>query len=55
MSTYNSPEALRKLLEKYFEIPEFYDGEIDQTKTGGQDLWIVKKLPITNSFSMLLE
>jgi SAM-dependent methyltransferase len=47
MSTYNSPEALEKLLEKYFEILEFHDGEIDQSKTGGQDLWIVKKLPLT--------
>jgi hypothetical protein len=45
MSTYNSQEALTKILEKYFKILEFYDGEIHPTKTGGQDLWIVKKLP----------
>ena len=43
MSTYNSPEILRKIFEKYFEILEFHNGEIYQTKTGGQDLWIVKK------------
>ena len=43
MSTYNSPAILRKIFEKYFEILEFHNGEIDQTKTGGQDLWIVKK------------
>ncbi len=44
MSTYNSHAALSKLLEKYFEILEFHDGTVDQTKTGGQDLWIVRKL-----------
>lgn len=43
-STYNNPVMLRKLLEKYFGILEFHDGEADLTKTGGQDLWIVKKI-----------
>ena len=43
MSTYNSEASVIKLLKPYFEILEFHDGAIDQTKTGGQDLWIVKK------------
>jgi ubiquinone/menaquinone biosynthesis C-methylase UbiE len=44
MSTYNSEEAFRKLLYPYFEILEFHDGSKDKSKTGGQDLWIVRKL-----------
>jgi SAM-dependent methyltransferase len=43
MSTYNSPESFRKLLITHFEILEYYDGSIDMSKAGGQDLWIVKK------------
>ncbi len=43
MSTYNSPNNFKKIVEKYFEILEFHDGELDYEKIGGQDLWIVKK------------
>jgi ubiquinone/menaquinone biosynthesis C-methylase UbiE len=43
MSTYNSPGIFRQLLEKYFCILEFHAGRDDPSKTGGQDLWIVKK------------
>jgi ubiquinone/menaquinone biosynthesis C-methylase UbiE len=45
MSTYNDPESFRKLLEDHFEILEFHDGATDQTKMGGQDLWIARKKP----------
>lgn len=44
MSTYNSELSFRKLLQPYFEVLEFYDGSIDQSRTGGQDLWIVRKI-----------
>lgn len=43
MSTYNSALSFRKLLQPYFEVLEFYDGSIDSSRTGGQDLWIVRK------------
>jgi ubiquinone/menaquinone biosynthesis C-methylase UbiE len=43
MSTYNEPEFFKNLLEKYFEVLEFHAGEVDQSKVGGQDLWIVRK------------
>lgn len=46
MSTYNSAANFRRLLQPYFEILEFHDGATDHTKTGGQDLWIVIKLPV---------
>lgn len=47
MSTYNAPEALKKVIEKYFSILEFHAGEADRSKIGGQDLWLVKKKPKT--------
>ena len=43
MSTYNQPNNFKKIVEKYFEILEFHDGELEYEKIGGQDLWIVKK------------
>ena len=43
MSTYHTAEGFKNLLLPYFEILEFYDASIDSSKTGGQDLWIVKK------------
>jgi len=43
MSTYNEPRFFKNLLEKYFEVLEFHAGEVDQSKVGGQDLWIVRK------------
>ena len=44
MSTYNTELSFRKLLQPYFEVLEFFDGSIDQSRTGGQDLWIVRKI-----------
>jgi len=44
MTTYNSEDVLRSLLQPYFEILEFYDGASNQAKNGGQDLWIVRKI-----------
>jgi ubiquinone/menaquinone biosynthesis C-methylase UbiE len=43
MSTYNSAEAFRKIVEKYFTVLDFYDGEMNKDKTGRQDVWIVRK------------
>lgn len=47
MSTYNSEAIFRKQLQPYFEVLEFHDGAADLRKTGGQDLWIVRKLPVS--------
>ena len=43
MSTYNSAAAFRNLLQPYFDVLEFHDGALDQSRTGGQDQWIVRK------------
>ncbi|HMH24903.1 MAG TPA: class I SAM-dependent methyltransferase [Puia sp.] len=43
MTTYNSAGSFRSQLQPYFEILEFHDGASDPTRTGGQDLWIVRK------------
>jgi len=50
MSTYNSPTNFRELLQPYFEVLEYYDGAADPKRIGGQDLWIVKKLPVISDF-----
>jgi ubiquinone/menaquinone biosynthesis C-methylase UbiE len=44
MSTYNSVNATRRVIENYFQVLELHEGAIDKHKTGGQDLWIVKKV-----------
>jgi hypothetical protein len=43
MSTYNNPSKFKEIVEKYFIILEYFDGESNYSKLGGQDLWIVKK------------
>lgn len=43
MSTYHLPEKWGSVLEKYFEILEYYDGEKNPKKAGKQDLWILRK------------
>jgi len=43
MSTYHLPEKWRVVLEEYFEILEYYDGEKYPNKAGKQDLWILRK------------
>ena len=43
MSTYNISSAFKQMIEKKFDILEFYEGEKHPEKIGGQDLWIVKK------------
>jgi len=44
MTSYNEYENFKNIIQKYFEILEYYNGEEYPDKTGGQDLWIVKKL-----------
>lgn len=46
MSTYNTAKAFRSLLQHYFDILEFHEGTSNLTKMGGQDLWIVRKVPV---------
>lgn len=43
MSTYNLSNKFKLIIEKYFDLLEFYDGEKHPEKLGGQDLWIVRK------------
>jgi ubiquinone/menaquinone biosynthesis C-methylase UbiE len=43
MSTYNEPNHLKKLLSPFFEVLEYVNGNENETKIGGQDLWIVKR------------
>ena len=43
MSTYNKYENLKIIIQKHFEILEFYSGDKYPEKIGGQDLWIVRK------------
>jgi SAM-dependent methyltransferase len=43
MSSYNSYESFKILVEDYFEILEYYSGAEYPEKVGGQDLWIVRK------------
>jgi len=43
MTSYNLPDKFRELLQKHFDMLEFWDGNKDPSKTGGQDLWIVRK------------
>jgi SAM-dependent methyltransferase len=43
MTTYNSYENFKIIVEDYFDILEYYHGEEHLQKVGGQDLWIVRK------------
>ncbi len=43
MSTYTVADVFRGKLLPYFDILEFHSGHLDLSKTGGQDLWIVRK------------
>jgi ubiquinone/menaquinone biosynthesis C-methylase UbiE len=43
MSSYNSYESFKIIVENYFEILEYYSGAEYPEKVGGQDLWIVRK------------
>jgi ubiquinone/menaquinone biosynthesis C-methylase UbiE len=43
MTTYNVFEYFKTKVEVYFHILEFYDGQQNPNKVGGQDLWIVQK------------
>lgn len=43
MSTYNTSEGFRELIEKKFSILEYYAGTEHVEKAGGQDLWIVQR------------
>ncbi|CAN5827762.1 hypothetical protein BH11BAC3_BH11BAC3_14900 [soil metagenome] len=43
-NTYNNAANFKIVIAKYFEIIEFFDGEIFPEKFGGQDVWIVRKI-----------
>jgi ubiquinone/menaquinone biosynthesis C-methylase UbiE len=43
MSTCNKANFLKNIVEKYFNILEYYNGESHLEKLGGQDMWIVQK------------
>lgn len=44
MTTYHTNRGMSELLSPLFEILEYYDGEKNLEKLGGQDLWIVRKI-----------
>lgn len=43
MSTYHLPEKWKIVLEEYFDILEYWEGEKNPNKAGKQDLWILRK------------
>ena len=43
MTTYNEADHFRTMVSACFEVLEFHDGQVDHEKTGGQDLWIIRK------------
>jgi len=43
MTTYNEANQFRTMISTFFEVLEFHDGQVDHEKTGGQDLWIIRK------------
>lgn len=43
MTTYNNSQSFERMLQDYFDIVEFYDGQKNKEKAGGQDLWITKR------------
>ncbi len=43
MGAYNQAVFFRKIIERYFDVLEYYDGARHLEKLGGQDMWIVKK------------
>lgn len=43
MSTYHKAEHFRIMILPYFEVLEYYDGNLNLTKAGGQDVWILRK------------
>jgi ubiquinone/menaquinone biosynthesis C-methylase UbiE len=43
MSTYMVADEFRKKLAPCFDVLEFHAGHLDLSKTGGQDLWILRK------------
>jgi 2-polyprenyl-3-methyl-5-hydroxy-6-metoxy-1,4-benzoquinol methylase len=43
MSTYHHAVQFRKLLNPYFEVLEFHEGQYNKEKAGGQDMWVLRK------------
>lgn len=43
MSTYNQAGEFRKMINPYFTVLEYYEGEKFPGKIGGQDVWILRK------------
>ena len=44
MTTYNDAGKFKALISPLFQVLEFHDGKKDMAKTGGQDLWIVRRI-----------
>ena len=43
MTAYNDAAQLKIMVSALFEVMEYHDGHKDYDKTGGQDLWILRK------------
>lgn len=47
MTTYHKAEALGAILKTRFSIIQFWEGKTHPHKMGGQDCWVIKKVPAT--------
>ncbi|WP_026752024.1 class I SAM-dependent methyltransferase [Sediminibacterium sp. C3] len=45
MTTYHEAESFRSMLRQRFQIEHFWKGKTHPEKMGGQDCWIIKKVP----------
>lgn len=45
MTTYHDAEFFSRLLSSHFKIEHYWDGQTFPYKMGGQDCWIIKKVP----------
>ncbi len=43
MATYHAADKFRKILAPFFTVLEYYDGQWNINKIGGQDLWLLQK------------
>jgi ubiquinone/menaquinone biosynthesis C-methylase UbiE len=48
LTSYHAANHLKEMLQEYFSIVQFWEGKQHPEKMGGQDCWIIKKIPATN-------
>jgi len=45
MTTYHDAQHFKKMLAPFFSVKIFFDGSMYPAKAGGQDLWILERMP----------